>query len=54
MFSIMYQLTCVGQQEAYIKLVKITGKLTPEHVKLKRNILWNIIELGWKEVIMTT
>ena len=29
------------------------GKLTPEHVKLKRNILWDVIELDWKEVSMT-
>ena len=32
---------------------KITGKLTPKHVKLKRNIIWNIIELNCKEVNMT-
>ena len=32
---------------------KITGKLTPEHIKLKRNILWDIIELGWKDINMT-
>ena len=36
-----------------IYLFKITGKLTPEHVKLKRNILWDVIELDWKEVSMT-
>ena len=35
-----------------IHLFKITGKLTPEHVKLKRNILWDVIELDWKEVNM--
>ena len=26
-----------------IHLFKITGKLTPKHVKLKGNILWDII-----------
>ena len=26
-------------------LFKITGNLTPEHIKLKRNILWDVIEL---------
>ena len=36
-----------------IHLFKITGKLIPEHVKLKRNILWDVIELHWKEVNMT-
>ena len=36
-----------------IHLFKITGKLTPKYIKLKRNILWDIIELDWKEVNMT-
>ena len=29
------------------------GKLTPEYFKLLRNILWDVIELDWKEVNMT-
>ena len=33
-----------------IHLFKITGKLAPEHIKLKQNMLWNVIELDWKEV----
>ena len=36
-----------------IHLFKIRGKLTPEHIELKRNILWDVIELAWKEVNMT-
>ena len=28
-----------------IHLFQITGKLTPEYVKLKRNILWDVMEL---------
>ena len=36
-----------------IHLFKNTGKLIPEHIKLKRNILWDVIEIDWKEVIMT-
>ena len=36
-----------------IYLFKITGMLTPENMKLKRNILWDIIELDWKEVNIT-
>ena len=35
-----------------IHLFKITGMLTHKKVKLKRNILWDIIELDWKEVTM--
>ena len=31
-----------------IHLFKIIGKLTPEHIELKRNILWDVIELDWK------
>ena len=36
-----------------IHLFKIAGKLTPEHVKLKRNIIGDVIELDWKEVNIT-
>ena len=35
-----------------IHLFKIKGRLTPENVRLKRNMLWDIIELDWKEVNM--
>ena len=36
-----------------IHLFKITGKLIPEHVTLKRKILWDVIEIDWKSVSMT-
>ena len=36
-----------------IYLFKITGMLTPENVKLKRNIILDVIELDWKEVSVT-
>ena len=36
-----------------IHLFKIMGTLTPENVKFKRNIFWNVIELDWKEFNMT-
>ena len=36
-----------------IHLFKITGTFTPENVKLKRNILWDVLELYWKEVNVT-
>ena len=29
------------------------GMLTLENVKLKRNIFWDVSELGWKEVNVT-
>ena len=34
-------------------LFKITGKLIPEHIKLKRNILRDVIEIDWREVNVT-
>ena len=36
-----------------IHLFKITEKLIPEHVKFKKKILWDVIEIDWKEVNMT-
>ena len=36
-----------------IHLLKITGKFLPEHVKLNKYMLWDIVEIDWKEVIMT-
>ena len=36
-----------------IHLLKIAGELTAENIKLKRNILWDVIEIDWKEVNMT-
>ena len=36
-----------------IHLFKITGKFTSKHIELKRNILWDIKEIDWKEVNMT-
>ena len=39
--------------EGSIHLFKFTGKLSPEYVTLRRKILWDIIEIDWKEVNMT-
>ena len=36
-----------------IHLFKITGQLIPEHIELKQNILWDVIEIDSKEVNMT-
>ena len=52
MLSITYQQNCVEQQEAYI-YSRLWENLISEHVELKRNILWDVIELDWKEVNMT-
>ena len=36
-----------------IHLFKLVGKLTPECVTLKRNLILDVLELDWKEVSMT-
>ena len=36
-----------------IHLFKIRGRLTPEDIKLKKNWIWDILEIDWKEVKMT-
>ena len=36
-----------------IHLFKLVGKLTPEFVTLKRNLIWDVLELDWKEVNVT-
>ena len=36
-----------------IHLLKMTGNFFTEHVKLKINIYWTVIEIDWKEVNVT-
>ena len=36
-----------------IHLFKIMGTLTPENVKVRQNLIWDIIEIDWKEVNVT-
>ena len=36
-----------------IHLFKFVGKLTPDCVTLKRNWIWDVLELDWKEVSVT-
>ena len=43
----------LGRTAGSIHLFKITVKLIPKHIKLKWNILWDVMELDWKEVNMT-
>ena len=45
-----YVPTKLSRMEGNIHLFKIKGMLTPENVKLNRNIFLDIIELDWKEV----
>ena len=33
--------------------IKLVGNLTSENVTLKRNLIWDLLELDWKEVSMT-
>ena len=48
-----YVLVKLCRTAGSIHLFKITAKLTPENIKLKRNIHFDVIEIDWKEVNMT-
>ena len=36
-----------------IHLFKITGTVASKNIRLKRNTIWDIIEIDWKEVTIT-
>ena len=36
-----------------IHLFKIRGKLNPEHVRLKKNWIWDVLEIDWSNVSIT-
>ena len=36
-----------------IHLFRIRGKLTPENVKLKKNWIWDVLEIDWSDVSIT-
>ena len=36
-----------------IHLFKIRGRLNQEHVKLKKNWIWNVLEIDWSDVSIT-
>ena len=36
-----------------IYLLKITGTLKAENIKLNKNYIWNTLEIDWKEVVVT-
>ena len=36
-----------------IHLFRIRGRLNPEHVKIKKNWIWDILEIDWSDVSIT-
>ena len=36
-----------------IHLLKIRGRLNPEHVKLKKNWIWDVLEIDWSDISIT-
>ena len=36
-----------------IHLFRIRGRLNPEHVKLKKNWIWDVLEIDWSDVSIT-
>ena len=41
------------KSEGSIHLFKIIGHLTPAQITLKRRLLWDVVQIDWKEVLMT-
>ena len=41
------------QDSRYIHLFKITGKLTPDKVKLNKHYIWDILDIDWKVIKVT-
>ena len=39
--------------EGNIHLFKIIGHLTPAHITLKRRLLGDVVQIDWKEILMT-
>ena len=36
-----------------IYLFKIRGRLNPEHVRLKKNWIWDVLEIDWSDISIT-
>ena len=36
-----------------IHLFKIRGRLNPEHVRLKKNWIWHVLEIDWSDISIT-
>ena len=36
-----------------IHLYKIRGRLNPEHVRLKKNWIWDVLEIDWSDISIT-
>ena len=48
-----YVLVILCKTAGSIHLFKITGKLTPDKVKLNKHCIWDILEIDWKEIKVT-
>ena len=48
-----YVLVKLCKTAGSIHLFKITGKLTPDKVKLNKHYIWDILEIDWKEIKVT-
>ena len=48
-----YVLVKLCKTAGSIHLFKITGKLTSDKVELNRHHIWDILEIDWKEIIVT-
>ena len=48
-----YVLVKLCKTAGSIHLFKITGELTPDKVKLNKHYIWDVSEIGWKEIKAT-
>ena len=48
-----YMLVKLCKTAGSIHFFKITGKLTPDKVKLNKHYIWDILEIDWKEIKVT-
>ena len=39
--------------QKYTFIPKIRGRLNPEHVRLKKNLIWDVLEIGWSDFSIT-
>ena len=48
-----YVLVKLWKTAGSIHLFKITGKLTPDKVKLNKHYIWNMLEVDWGKIQVT-
>ena len=62
--NVVKEMVCISDIQYYIlvklcktagsiHLFKITGKLTPDKVKLNKHFIWDILEVDWSEIKVT-